>query len=207
MAIRTLQSRVQRNAKNRGVRIVNRKGWGSQHRSLYWRRLITHPVSRVEADTLWQHITVTRDDGTLPGEFSADMREVERIGFERFGSGFSYNFGVDMKTGWVGVGMPLKAKGTHTVNNKPSEQPNFSRDQNAVARAVAFIGMPGDKPSEKAIIAVSQLFAAMMEERALTAQPDYVPHRLVAAKSCPTDAVVAVMPRIHQLAHKWSKRK
>lgn len=201
MKILPLQTRVVRNARKRGLRIYTRKQWGTAHPRTYWRRIFTHPVSRVKADTLVQHITVTRDDGPLPGNFFEDMQEVERIGDERFGTGFPYNFGVDMKTGEIGVGMPLKARGAHTINYK--RVPNYSFNLNYTARAIAFIGMPGTIPSEKAIIAVSQLFAVLMDEGALTQSPDYDPHRKFAAKSCPTDPVVKVMPRIEKLAHKW----
>lgn len=199
-----LQTRVVRNARRRGLKVYTRRQWGTQHSSVYWRRLVTHPVKRREADTLWQHISVTRDDGATKLDFFADMRELERIGWERFKTGVSYNFAIDMETGEVGVGQHLLAKGSHTLNNKGI--PNYSFDQNAVARAIVFIGMPGQKPSKKAIRAAGHLFAAMMEERALTATPDYNPHRLVAAKACPTDAVVAAMPAIRSFAFSVCKR-
>lgn len=197
----SLQRRVVRNLRRRGVVVRNRRQWGSKHPAVYAWRLVWKPVTRVKADTLWQHITVTFDSGTLVGDFDKDMQTIERIGYERFKSGFSYNWGVDMTTGMVGVGMPLLAKGTHTVNDKGID--NYSYDQNAVARAVAVIGMPGKKPSDACIDSISHLFAAMMEEGALTNDPDYNPHSLVADKDCPTDAMRAVMPRIKRQAHSW----
>lgn len=200
----TLDARVRRNASKRGVVILTHKQWGSKLVALYQKRLITHPVTAKMADTLWQHITVTRDDGTLPGDFRSDMQEVERIGAERFGSGFSYNFGIDMQTGMVGQGQLLLAKGTHTVNDKGI--PGYSYNQNLVSRAIAWIGMPGDQISDAAKESAAQLIAAMIDEGALTDDPDYNPHSLVAAKDCPTNAGRAAMPWILARAHAVKKR-
>lgn len=200
-----LQIRVVRNARKRGVVVLTRKQWGSLYPHIYKERRKTHPVTVKEADTLWQHITVTFDSGELIGDFKADMRTIERIGVERFGSGFSYNAAVDMKTGMVGMGQDLLTKGTHTVNDKSVK--GFSFDQNAVARAVAFLGMPGDKLSLVAREATAQFIAAMIDEGALTLSFDYVPHSLVAYKDCPTDAGRAAMPWILKRALQVTVRR
>lgn len=205
----SITSRVVKNARARGVIVLSRSGWGSSTslkvdgRNVYaWRR--DHKPHTLipdrPADTLWQHITVTRDTGPLRGDFKRDMRTVERIGWERFRSGFSYNFGIDPTTGMVGVGMPLDAKGTHTVNTKGV--PGFSHDQNAVALALAWVGMPGMKPTDRAVRAAGLLVAALITEGALTREHDYEPHSLVAWKDCPTDAGRAVMPAIHRIARR-----
>lgn len=201
----TLDARVRRNARKRGVVILTHKQWGSRLIKLYNSRLLTRPVTVKMADTLWQHITVTFDSGVLTGDFKKDMQTIERIGAERFNSGVSYNFPIDMRTGMVGQGQLLLAKGTHTVNNKGI--PGYSYDQNAVARSFAWIGMPGDKISPEAREAAAQLFAAMMDEGALTQSPDYNPHSLVAPKDCPTDAGRAAMPWILARAHSVKKKK
>lgn len=193
----TITTRVVRNARRRGVKVIGRTGWGNTS-LVYATRRRTRPHKRMPSDTLWQHITVTNRKG-----IRYDMRTLHKIGMERFGSGVSYNFAIDMKTGEVGVGQALDAKGTHTVNNK--NIPNYSYDQNFVAHAFAFIGMPGDEPSEAAIQAAANLFAAMIDEGALTADPDYNPHSMVAYKDCPTDAAREVMPRIKKLALKRAK--
>lgn len=188
----TITTRVVRNARRRGVTVIGRTGWGNTS-LVYSRRRRTRPHKHAPSDTLWQHITVTNRKG-----IRYDMRTLHRIGMERFGSGVSYNFCIDMKTGEVGVGQALDAKGTHTVNNK--NIPNYSYDQNFVSLAFAFIGMPGDKPSDKAIDAAANLFAALIDEGALTEDPDYNPHSMVAYKDCPTDAVRKVMSEIKSLA-------
>lgn len=185
---RTITQRVVRTAREKyGVTVYTRAAWGSTAQSIYANRRRTRPVRVRKADTIVFHVTVTRDDGDSKQDFFADMREVERIGVERFGSGVSYNFCIDMKTGEVGVGQPLDAKGTHTVNNKGVK--GYSHDQNHAARAIAAIGMPGDKLSDKSIRAYAGLIAAMMDEGAVTTSPDAVPHSLFAAKDCPTDPV------------------
>lgn len=200
-----LQIRVVRNARKRGCVVLTRKQWGSLYPHIYKERRKTHPVTVREADTLWQHITVTFDTGVLIGDFKTDMRTIERIGVERFGSGFSYNAAIDMRTGMIGMGQDFLTKGTHTVNNK--SVPGFSYDQNAVARALAFLGMPGDKVSFEAREATAQFIAAMIDEGALTLGFDYVPHSLVAPKECPTAAGRAVMPWILKRALQVTVRR
>lgn len=192
-----------REARRRGLKVYSRKQWGSQHRALYFKRLITHPTIRGKFDTVWQHISVTFDDGKLTGDFFADMREVERIGFERFGSGFSYTVGFDKDSGRIGLGMPIRAKGTHTVNHKNIR--GFSYDQNRVSLAFVMIGVPGDVPSDECVQAMGEFLAVLIDTGKVTLDPDYKPHRLVAAKACPTDAVVAVMPKVWDIAMQHSK--
>ncbi len=197
----TITQQVVEAARKRGLTVLTHEEWGSKLRPLYadrrrktkngyWGRF------RQQADTVVSHITVTFDDGKLVGDFKRDMLEVERIGYERFGSGVSYNFCVDMATGMVGVGQPLDSKGTHTVNDKGV--PGFSKDQNLVARAVAGLGMPGDKFSKDAERAYVKLLKAMRECGAITPGFDLVPHSLFAFKDCPTDAIRDRLPDIRE---------
>lgn len=216
----TITQRFVRHARDHGLRVRERHEWGSdpdpRHHNLpadvafdrnnppanvyQWRRanrphhlLPLHPV-----DTLWQHITVTFDTGPLVGDFNADMRTVERIGFERFGAGFSYNLAVDMDSGMVGIGQPFDAKGTHTIMEVPRE--GFSFDQNFVSLGAAFLGMPGKVPSANAVLAMGLVIQSLIEIDALRPGFDYKPHRWAnPGKTCPTDPVVAAMPRIHRI--------
>ncbi len=188
---KTITQRVIDRARALGAEVYTHDQWGAAYKSVYAARRRDRPVRVLQADTLVGHITVTEDDGVLTGDFFADMREVERIGYQRFGSGFSYNWGIDAQ-GMIGAGMPLDAKGTHTVNDKKVQ--GFSYDQNHAARAFAFIGVPGDKFTPAARRAWVILFAAMILEGALTEDPDHVPHSLFAAKDCPTDAVRDELP-------------
>ena len=114
-----LTRKVMKRARALGLKeVYNWDQWGSRRKSTYISRLKYRPVRVKKADTLVFHISVTRDDGPSRGDFFADMREVEAIGYDRFKSGFSYNFGFDQQNGRVGAGQPLLSKGTHTVNNK-----------------------------------------------------------------------------------------
>lgn len=182
MAAPTITQRVVQNARRRGVDVLERHQWGARYEEVYAARRRVKPA-RQPADTVVQHITVTLDHGPLTGDFKADVRTVERIGYERFKSGVSYNFVVDMATGMVAVGQPLDAKGTHTVNDKGVA--GFSYDQNLAARAIAVLGMPQDELSKAARRSIRRLLLAMVEEGAITPGFDYVPHSLFAAKDCP----------------------
>lgn len=189
----TITQRVVRRARQRGVTVYTRWQWGSTAGPVYaWRRKFRRHAPP-PADTLVQHITVTRRTGIKP-----DMRLLERIGMQRFGSGVSYNFAVDMRTGEVGVGQPLDAKGTHTLNDKGI--PGFSFDQNLVAHAIAVIGMPGDRLSLSAEVAIGKLIAAMIECGVLTRGFDYMPHSAFAWKDCPCDPTRDRMPAIRRAA-------
>lgn len=196
----TITQRVVRNARGRGLDVLTRNQWGSNPSghpwplapdadNVYkWRRdnkahlLLPDRPAR----TLLQHITVTFDSGELIGDFRKDMQTIERIGFDRFGSGFSYNWGVDMRTGMVGAGQALDAAGTHTVNDKHVPgYPMPPSSMNYTTLAIAVIGMPGDKLSKDAERAIVELSAAHVEEGALTQAYQYLPHSMFAAKDCP----------------------
>lgn len=197
----TITQKVVRNLRNRNVRVFTRQQWGTRHAATYaWRRINKRhkllPKRRV--DTCWQHITVTRDTGSTNRSFFSDMQTVERIGWERFKSGVSYNWVVDMDSGVVGVGQALDAKGTHTLNHK--DTPNYSYDQNAVSVAIAVLGMPGHSLTKVAEDSIANLIAAMIDENVLTKGHDYVPHSLVAYKECPTPAVIRRMDEINKKA-------
>ena len=195
----TINQRVINRARSKyGLRIYTRSQWGSRYASVYETRRRTKPALQ-PADTVWQHITVTLDHGDLTGDFFADVRTVERIGYERFKTGCSYNWIVDMVTGDIAEGQPLDAKGSHTVNDKGV--PNFSRDQNYAGRAIAVLGMPDDELSPKAARSIAGLMAAMMDEKAITTHFDYMPHSHVAEKDCPCDSTRNQMRAIKAKAH------
>lgn len=185
--------------RRRGVEVLEHEDWGAVRVDLYNARLDTRPHALLPGkpvDTVWHHITVTFDHGPLVGEFKADLRKVEAIGVQRFGSGISYNILIDANAPRprIAIGQFLEAKGTHTVNDK--NVPGFSHDQNLVSVAVAFVGMPGDVLNEHAIEAIVQAEAALIEVGACTTTYDCVPHSLVAFKDCPTDALRDLLPRI-----------
>lgn len=201
MATITPTQRVVNSARRRGATVLTHSQWGSTERALYAkRRKLTAnghwPGFKLKVDTVWIHITVTFDTGPLKGDFKEDCRTVERIGKDRFGTGWSYNFGVDMATGMAAVGQPLDSKGAHTVNDKGTK--GYTKDQNLVARAIALVGMPGDKLSSEAVETIVDLLVAMWENDFLTDDPDIQPHSLVAYKDCPTEAVRQALPVIRK---------
>ena len=197
----TITTRVVRAARKRNLKVYTRNQWGCPNLAIYAyrRKFRRHSILPGEpVDTLWCHITVTRRN-----DIKSDMRELHSIGMDRFGSGVSYNFGIDMVTGEIGLGQSLDAAGTHTLNDK--NIPGYSYNQNYVSLAIAFIGVPGNKPSEVAVDAAAKLIASLIDCGALTRGHDFNPHRLVAAKDCPTDPVVAVMPVTHKQAMKLTR--
>lgn len=197
---KTITDRVVETARKKyGLTVYTRDQWGSTEEAVYAARRRSKPVKKGPSDTVWQHISVTHRTG-----IKADMRTLERIGMDRFGSGVSYNFAVDMVTGEVGVGQPLDAKGTHTINNKNLK--GFSYDQNYVSRAIVVIGMPGDRLSDKAKRAIAGLQAAMMDEGDLTDHYDYMPHSAATAKDCPCDATRDAMPEMRRMAFAMRKQ-
>lgn len=189
----TPTQRVVKRLRAKGVTVHTRTEWGSKHGRVYAKRRILKRAKR-PADTVVQHITVTRPSG----DFKADARSVEAIGYQRFGSGVSYNWLVDMTTGHVAVGQPLDAKGTHTVNLKAVH--GFSYDQNKVARAIAVVGMPETKLSDKAEHAIAAILESMIEAGEVTLGFDYEPHSKFAWKDCPCDSTRGRMQAIRKRA-------
>ena len=198
----TITQKVIHDARRRGVIIYTRKQWGSKYQAIYaWRRVFKRHklLPKLPVDTVWQHITVTRPSG----DFKADARIVEEIGYQRFKTGMSYNFLVDMSTGHVAAGMPLDAKGAHTLNDK--KIPGYSYDQNAVSVAIAVVGMPDTPLSPNAKLAITRLIGAMIHVGVVTDEPDYNPHSMVAAKDCPCSATRNEMPDILKGAKRVSR--
>lgn len=176
-----------------GRTVLTRKEWGAKYESVYQWRRENRPVE-LPVDYLFSHISVTIDDGTLTGDFINDMRELERIGYERFKSGISYNWAIDAVTGMIGEGMPLDARGTHTVNDK--NVAGFPEQLNEHGHAIVLIGMPGVKPSAEFIRSFAAIRAAEIEAGVLKAGAPIYPHSKFAAKDCPTEAVRAILPTV-----------
>lgn len=206
----TPTQRVVLEARRRGVPFLTHSQWGSKQTALYTtRRRLTHeghwPGFVNKVDTVVLHITVTHDSGVLTGDFKKDCQIVEQIGVDRFGTGMSYNVLVDMQSGMAAVGQPFDSKGAHTVNDKNVK--GYSHDQNLVARAIAFVGMPGDKLSTAAIETVVDILMAMWVEGQLTDDPDILPHSHFAFKDCPTQVVRNAIPVIQKRFRARVKRE
>ena len=182
------------------VPVLSHKQWDAQYQGVYLtRRETRHAIS--PADTVVQHITVTLDHGPLKGDFIEDVQTVERIGYERFQTGISYNWVVDMGTGMIAQGQFLDAAGSHTVNTLGKE--GFSYNQNRMARAIAVLGMEKTKLSKAAEESIVDILVAMERVGAITHRPDYLPHNFFAAKGCPCPNTQDRMPAIYR---KFEKR-
>lgn len=177
------------------VPVLSHKQWDAQYEGVYLTRRETR-VAHQPADTVVQHITVTLDHGPLKGDFIEDVQTVERIGWERFQTGISYNWIVDMGTGWIAQGQYLDAAGSHTVNDKGVD--GFSYNQNRMARAIAVLGMPKTKLSKKAVESIADIMVAMYRGGAITRTPDYLPHSHFAYKDCPCDPTRDKMEEIYR---------
>lgn len=185
-----------------GRTVLTRKEWGSKYESVYQERRKNRAVE-LPVDYLYSHISVTVDDGKLTGDFISDMLELERIGYQRFKSGISYNWAIDAVTGMIGEGMPLDARGTHTVNDK--NVAGFPNQLNAHGHAVVLIGMPGVKPSAEFIRSFAAIRAAEIAAGVLKANAPIYPHSKFAAKDCPTAAVRAILPTIVTQSVNWDR--
>lgn len=182
-----------------GCKVLDRSQWGTKYEALYQKRRVTKKFigDRGKAKYAFSHISVTRDDGPSDADFAADMRELERIGYERFLSGISYNWAVDLENGTIGEGMPLDAKGTHTVNNK--HVGGYEYDLNAYGHAIVGIGMPGAKPTNAFVASVAAIIAAERDLGLMVEDSDLLPHSMFAAKDCPTTAIRNRIPEIEML--------
>lgn len=176
-----------------GFDVVTRKEWGTVHESLYQSRRRNKPV-KLPVRYSFAHISVTKNTSS----FAADMRTLERIGYERFGSGISYNWAIDPDTGQIGEGQPVDAKGTHTVNDKGIS--GFPENLNLYGHAICCIGMPGLKVSERFKLSFAALLQASYSEGVMVTGAPLYPHSMFANKDCPTDAVRRVLPEIRSTA-------
>lgn len=184
-----------------GRDVKTRAEWGAKYGNIYLERIREMPV-KLPVPFLFQHISVTFDTGVFVGDFYKDMQTLERIGYERFGSGISYNWAVDAKTGMIGEGMPLNAKGTHTVNDKGI--PNYPYNLNYFGHAIVVIGMPGVVPSAECVKSMGAIIRAEWDEGVALRNCPYDPHFKFSAKDCPTPNIYYLMDNAYRIAQNWS---
>ena len=168
-----------------GYKIRTKEQWGSKHLPLYAWRLRSKPVD-FPVKYGFVHITVTNTHG------DEGMRQIEEIGYERFGTGCSYNWVVDHETDHtIYIGQPLAAKGAHTVNEKGVG--HFPYNLNYFGHAVAFMGNVDDPVCDECVDTIAAIFAAEKLEDNMVIGDNIFPHRKFAAKSCPGDKLYARM--------------
>ena len=176
-----------------GFTVLTREEWGSKFEDLYQERRRTRPFD-LPAKVFFAHVTDTADSGELTGDFKRDVRLVEQIGFDRFGTGISYTWIVDGQDGTIAKGHSVDAKGAHTLNDK--NVAGFSSDLNAEGHAIAWIGRPGDKPSGKCLNAFAAIIAASKRAEIAKGDADLLPHSKFAAKECPLESMRKHLPDI-----------
>lgn len=181
-----------------GYPVRTRKDWGTVYEDLYQKRRTARPTANFPLSYQYFHITVTFDDGELTGDFDRDMRELERIGYLRFGTGISYTFVVDAETGMIGEGHPVDAAGAHTINDK--NVAGFPINLNKHGIAIAMLGMPGVQPTHYYRESCAAILRASWDEGVTKNEAPSYPHSFFAFKECPTTAVRVILPTIQQMA-------
>lgn len=169
-------------------RIILREEWGAQHD----RGAGPAPLPATEA---WLHHTVTIAPDLVPpftDDFAA-IRQLERIGEQRFGVGISYTWCIT-PVGLVFEGHGVDRRGAHT------------RGHNTKGRALAFVGnYEVDVPTDAMIDAAGWLLAHAFLAGWLAASRLSGGHRDVSGTTCPGRHAYAAMDRIDALAAAYAR--
>jgi len=166
----------------------------------------------VPATLLVAHIAVVDDPGDLIGTEDQVMRNIERIGINRFpATGYSYNAAA-FNTGRLYEGQPLTRRGAHTVNDRewslcglsacPSKGDSISApswNNNVNARACVAPQMPGDPCTDAQVDAFARFGAGLKRAGQVTLDARWHGHRCFAAKDCPSAQVWARLEDIQDL--------
>jgi hypothetical protein len=102
------------------VQIIPRSEWGASYRAGFGARAL--PVGEA-----YLHHSATAPPANSPASERAAMRQIEQIGQQRFGAGFSYNLAV-MPSGRVYEGCGVSRVGAHT------------RGRNTAALGIVLVG-------------------------------------------------------------------
>jgi len=164
--------------------IVPRKRWGARFSAGFG------PAPR--ATELWLHHSVTKSAGpdATAAQDAATVRDLEKIGQDRFGGGVSYTF-VVCESGRVHEGTGPGRKGAHTGG------------RNSVARAICLLGdYSTRRPTDAQIVAVAELVRHGHAVGWWTVDRLTGGHRNApgAATSCPGNAAYALIPVINSKA-------
>jgi len=164
--------------------IIPRKAWGAKHAAGFG------PAPR--ASELWLHHSVTRSAGVdaTEAQDAQTVRDLERIGQQRFKGGISYSF-VVTRSGRVYEGTGGLRRGAHTGG------------RNTVARAIVFLDdCSRTRPTEAMLDSAAALVrygraAGYWSVDRLTGGHRDAPG---AATTCPGDAAYALIPVINSRA-------
>jgi len=179
-----------------GLVMLTREQWGARQSYTSDRR-VNRP-----ARWLFLHITVTADPADTIAAESAACRQVEAIGQQRFGIGWSYNGGV-MQSGRLYEGQPLTRRGAHTVNDLVN--PNFPAGSlNYDARALALVQNVSDLVTDAQIDAAARWGAALRRSGEAVPNARWYGHRDVTQKSCPGDKGYARLGQLNVLTDHYT---
>lgn len=171
---------------------VGRDAWGARYAAGFGAR----PIPCAEA---WLHHTVTLAPDLAFTDLNADsvdddearaMRQVEAIGQQRFGAGFSYNLAV-MPSGRLYVGCGVRRIGAHTSK------------RNTKALGVVLLGDYSTvAPPPPMVATLVRLLQFAKQEGWLQAARFAGGHRDVpgASTACPGDEAYALLPTINDQA-------
>jgi len=176
-----------------GYPVLTRRQWGSKHLGVYQLRRATRRFVG-PADHLFAHISVTHP-GTDPREA---MQTLERIGYERFRTGVSYNWALHRPSKTILLGMPHDAAGAHTLNDK--EVAGFPANLNYWGHAIAQIGMPGDSFDDWMRDAAAAVIAAEKKHGAAKPGARLHSHSRFAWKDCACDPYRDRIPDVERAA-------
>jgi hypothetical protein len=124
------------------VEIISRARWGARYAAGFG-------AAPLPAREVWLHHTATStpDANADEDDDTGDVRQVERIGQDRFGGGISYTFAV-CPSGRIYEGTGVTRKGAHT------------KGRNGIARAIVLVGnFDVTRPPQRQLDAVAWLVA------------------------------------------------
>jgi hypothetical protein len=183
---------------SQGLVITSRESWDAVQ-SYASARTVEEP-----ARWFFLHISVTIDGGNTGLTEADDMRDIERIGQERFGIGFPYNAAV-FDTGRLYEGQPLTRRGAHTVNDKLV--PGFPMPPlslNVAGRAIVLPQMVTDDVTDAQVDQCARWAAAQKRSGLARRDAPWYGHRDFAYKGCPGDAGYARLPEIRALTEHYT---
>lgn len=124
------------------MEIISRADWGARYPAGFG-------AAPLPAREVWLHHTTTATPpaGATEEQDAGDVRQVERIGQDRFGGGISYTF-VVAPSGRIFEGTGVSRKGAHT------------KGRNSIARAIVLLGnFDVMRPTPQQLDAVAWLLA------------------------------------------------
>jgi len=181
-----------------GLEIFTREAWDAEQ-NYTSARSVDEPAS-----WFFLHISVTIDAGNTGLSEADDMRDIERIGQQRFGIGFPYNAAI-FDTGRLYEGQPLTRRGAHTVNDRHiAGFPMPPLSLNVGGRAIVLPQMVDDDVTDVQIDQAARWAAAQKRSGLARRDAPWFGHRDFAFKSCPGDTGYDRLPDLRALTEHYT---